>query len=115
LIAVDLDRDGQLTLIDVGVQSSDICNGAPGDAGVNGQDAPPTAYTVTEIVDPCGDAPGIFDEVFLRMANGTIVASFSDSASGQNTRFSVLVPGNYRTTDGSNCNLTVHSDGSVTW
>lgn len=65
-------------------------------------------WTIIEIVDPCGDAAGIFDEVFLRLSNGTLIASFSDSASGNNTRFSVIVDGvNYKTTDGSNCYFSV--------
>lgn len=84
-----------------------------GENGQDGQPAPPTAYTVVEIVDPCGDAPGVFDEVFLRLANGTLVASFSENANGKNTRFAILTPGSYTTTDGSSCYFSVDSDNQV--
>lgn len=94
-------------LITCGTDSVLVLNGTDGQQGRAGEAAPPTAYTVVGIVDPCGDASGIFDEVFLRLENGTLVASFSDNASGSNTRFSILVPGSYITTDGSHCYFTI--------
>lgn len=87
--------------------------GAPGLNGSNGLDAPPTPYTPVALVNPCGDAPGIADEVFIQMANGQLVVSFSDSASGQNTRFAILMPGNYQTTDGDHCTFTLSADGTI--
>lgn len=93
-----------------GQNGSDGVDGADGRDGEDGSDAPTSPFLPVEIVDPCGDAPGIYDEVFIRLANGTLLASFSDSANGQNTRFSVLVAGNYMTTDGSHCYFSV--DGS---
>lgn len=87
-----------------------IQNGAP---GADGQDAPPTAYTVVEMINPCGDAPGIYDEVFLRLANGTLIASFSDSSNGNNTRFSILTAGSYVTTDGDSCYFSVDSNNQL--
>lgn len=89
--------------------------GSEGPQGEEGASAPASPYEVTQVIDPCGDAPGIYDEVFLKMANGTLIASFSDNAAGNNTRLSILVPGSYVTTDGSNCHVTVHNDGTVTW
>lgn len=83
--------------------------GDKGDDGKDGLDA------IMEIVDPCGDAPGIYDEVLIRMNDGRLLASFSDAASGQNTRFSIIVPGSYVTTDGSNCHFTVNPDLSVSF
>jgi len=88
-------------------------NGTDGQDGQDGQDAPPTAYTVTELVDPCGDKPGVYDEVFLRLANGMLVASFSDNTGGQNTRFSILTAGSYMTTDGSSCKFSVDANGQL--
>jgi hypothetical protein len=85
--------------------------GPVGPAGRDGADAP---LSVVAILNPCGDAPGIYDEVFLKMQNGTIVASFSDTASGQNTRFSVLTPGNYETSDGDACYFTVDANNNIT-
>lgn len=80
---------------------------------LNGEDAPPTAYSIVELVDPCGDAPGIYDEVFLRLQNGLLVASFSDNSNGKNTRFAVLTPGSYQTTDGSGCYFSINSNNEV--
>lgn len=86
-------------------------NGLPGPAG---SPAPAVPYQITEIIDPCGNAPGIYDEVLLRIGS-IILASFSDNANGQNTRFSIIVSGNYVTTDGSNCHFSVNGDQTVTW
>lgn len=93
-----------------GDQSVVIKNGTPGAQGAAGQNG---ADAVAAIIDPCGDDPGIYDEVILKLANGTLLASMSDKANGENTRFVVLTPGSYRTTDGSNCNFTVTASGTV--
>lgn len=93
-----------------GVDGQDGTDGVNGTNGTNGQDgaaAPASPFTPVALVDPCGDAPGIYDEVFIKMANGLLVASFSDTAAGHNTRFSILTPGSYTTTDGDNCTFTV--------
>lgn len=67
-------------------------------------------YNVTNLIDPCGNGPG-YDEIFLRTSTGKIIASFSDSASGLNTRFSELTAGGpYSTTDGTGCTFTVSPD-----
>jgi hypothetical protein len=68
---------------------------------------------ITEIVDPCGDGPG-FDEIFLRLGDGRLVASFSDNANGLNTRFSVLNPNDsqlYITTDATSCVFKLPASG----
>lgn len=69
---------------------------------------------ITKLVDPCGDTPGKYDEVFFRLSSGKIVASFSDSASGLNTRFAELMPGTYSTTDGTGCVFSVSASRIVT-
>lgn len=99
--------DGSSVFISNGLNG---LNGTNGHNGTDGQNAPPTVYTVVGLVDPCGDAPGIYDEVFLRLQNGTLIASFSDNSNGQNTRFSVIGQGSYVTTDGSNCYFSVDSN-----
>lgn len=71
--------------------------GNPGIDGTNGLDA------VIEIVDPCGDGAG-FDEILLVLSSGEIVAYFE---SGGNRFLTVLVNGNYRTTDAQACNFTI--------
>lgn len=68
---------------------------------------------IVEIKDPCLDKAGVFDEVFLKLSTGQYLASFSDSSSGKNTRFSVLVDGHYETTDGSDCHFSVTGGGTV--
>jgi len=71
---------------------------------------------VAAILDPCGDGVG-WDEVFLRLADGTIVASFSDNVHGENTRFTILphTNGVYVTTDGTSCVFKVKTNGAVCW
>lgn len=136
-IATDSNRNGTWDLSDAGQQVSSICNGIAGNNGAdgsngtdghdgvdgedghdgadghNGADAPPTPFTPVTIIDPCGDAPGVYDEVFLRLANGQLLWSLSDNSNGKNTRFSVGVPGNWVTTDGSNCYFTVSPTGTI--
>lgn len=74
-----------------------------------------SGYThIDEIIDPCGDTVGKYDEVLLRLSDGSIIASFSDSASGQNTRFALIPNGSYQTTDGTSCRFSV-SNGVVSW
>ena len=82
-----------------------------GQDGTNGQDAPPTPYTVTEVIDPCGKQAS-FDEVLLRMSNGQLLAHF---ASGNNQFLTTIGVGSYTTTDGTNCYFTVNNDMSVSW
>lgn len=106
LTATDANDNNVLDGGDTNLQSAEICHG---------NNAPATPFTPSEMIDPCGDTPGIYDEVLLKLANNSILASFSDNANGQNTRLSIVVPGNYVTSDGSNCHFTVNANGSVTW
>lgn len=69
---------------------------------------------ITEIVDPCGDTPNKYDEVLFKTSDGRYVGSFSDTAAGLNTRFSVLPNGSYVTTDATNCHFQV-TNGGVIW
>lgn len=118
LTGVDSSRDGILQPIET-QYSKDVCNGAVGATGAQGAtgaagiNAPVNPYDIVNIVDPCGDAPNIFDEVFLKLANGKMIASVSDNASGANTRFSVIAPGSWRTTDGSMCYFTIDANGNI--
>lgn len=88
--------------------------GATGATGPAGSSGTPAGYTPVAVVDPCG-ASGGYDEVLLVLANGQILASFSDKANGENTRFSLIKPGSYVTTDGTNCYFNVDSNNNVTW
>ena len=92
----------------------DGLNGVNGANGTNGLDATvPEGTNITEVIDPCGDAIGIIDEVLLKLSNGQVLASFSENANGKNTRFSLIPTGSYVTTDGSNCHFTVDALGNV--
>lgn len=122
IAAVDLNDDGLIESTDSNLQSVQVCNGengqtgAMGQAGVDGHDGTNTSitpFTPIAILDPCGNKPGVYDEVFLKLNNGTILASFSDNANGNNTRWSVLTAGNYISTDGSFCYFSVDASGSL--
>ncbi len=65
--------------------------------------------SVKEVIDPCGDGPG-YDEVILRTRSGKLLVYFR---SGANEFLTLLVPGNYQTTDGTNCAFTVNSQLKV--
>lgn len=84
-------------------------DGKNGANGVNGTNATQSPVSISSLVDPCGDRPNVLDEVFLRLVNGTLVASFSANSNGDNTRLVVILPGTYTTTDGDNCTFTVNS------
>lgn len=79
-----------------------IKDGKDGQDGISG---------VISRIDPCGKETTL-DEVLLKMTDGTLLAYFQQG----NKRFlAELGPGNYVTTDGTNCNFTVHNDNSITW
>lgn len=113
LMGYDADGDNLFSIADDDIQSGEICNGVAGANGSNGQDAPPTPFTPVGLVNPCGDAPGVYDEVFIQLSSGTLLASFSDNIEGRNTRFAVITPGTYMTTDGDNCTFTVNSSNGI--
>lgn len=76
--------------------------------GIDGDDAHPTAYSVTELIDPCGDSPGQ-DEVLLKLANGQYIAWYISLG------LSVIGPGNWQTTDASHCNFNISNEGVISW
>ena len=59
---------------------------------------------IKEIIDPCGDKVGKFDEILLVLNSGEIVAYFEQ---GGKRFLTVLSDGNYRTTDAQRCNFSV--------
>ena len=67
---------------------------------------------IVEFIDPCGNWSGGYDEVILKTSSGKLLAYFEN---GSRRFLSLLTPGSYRVTDGSNCNFTVHGNMSVTW
>lgn len=99
-----------------GTNGQNGTNGTNGTNGLNGSSSP---FTPVAILNPCGDAPNLFDEIFIQLSNGTIIASFSENSNGKNTRFSVIWQagqGNspqYMTTDGDNCSFSIDSSGTI--
>ncbi len=61
---------------------------------------------IVEIVDPCGNNVGYFDEVLLKLQDGTYVAYFESNGD----RFlTILEDGFYRTTDNQNCRFEIRN------
>lgn len=87
--------------------------GKDGANGINGKDATQSNYAISHVIDPCGDAANIVDEVLLVLYNKQVLVSFSQNQSGLNTRLSILPPGTYTTTDGSNCVFTLDNQGNI--
>jgi len=114
LLATDANDNGTLDLAtDGNLSSATICNGGDGEDGEDGDDAPPSPFTPVGLIDPCGDKPSVWDEVLLKLYDGSLLASFSDNANGANTRLSVLPAGTYMTTDGDACVFTVNASLEV--
>lgn len=104
VMALDSNQNNVLDSGDTNITTSVVCNG---------QSASP--YTPVAMLNPCGNAPGIYNEVLLKLSDGTVLSSFSDNANGLNTRFSIIGPGTYSTTDGDNCVFTLDSNGNITY
>lgn len=72
-----------------------------------------SAYSVVDIIDVCGDDPGEFDEVILKLQNGKLMAHYSHG----NDQFLTILESDktYITTDNSSCPFYVDSNNNVTW
>lgn len=86
--------------------------GTPGANGNDGHDAPASSYGILGMVDPCGPQSS-YDEVFLRLANGHLIALFTDNIHGDNPRLSEIGDGSFMTTDGTNCYFSISILGGV--
>ena len=82
--------------------------GPAGDVGPKGDSG---ADAVVEVIDPCGKQ-GAYDEILLRLNNGTLIAHYADGAKQFVT---IVTPGSYTTTDGTGCQFTVSASGEVQW
>lgn len=90
-------------------------NGTNGSNGTNGTNAPINPFDIDSLINPCGDAPGVYDEIFIKLKNGTVIVSFSANTSGDLTRFVTLPAGTYQTTDGDSCVFSIDSSGNITF
>lgn len=133
LMALDTNDNNVFDNSDSNIQSTIICNGTKGDQGIagqngndgaqgvsgnNGHDAPPTQFTTVQVLEPCGHNSSPYKEVLLRLTDGSILASFSELASGYNTRLTLLSDGTFSDTDSSGCVFTVSTSGhtrTISW
>lgn len=129
-MARDFNANGVLDPLDSGFHTTVLCNGvngatgsqgAQGDTGVTGATGAPgtvSQFAPTTLIQPCGQASSPWKEVLLCLADGEILASFSENMAGQNTRLSLIPPGSYQDTDSSGCVFSVANAGAghmVTW
>lgn len=117
----DLNDNGNLEVDEVS-HSKDVCSGINGVDGVDGEDgqdginADPSPFSITSKIDPCGQQSS-YDEIFLLLGDGTLIASVSKNVSGNMTRLSNITPPpnsvqNWTTTDETGCGVTLSRDGS---
>lgn len=59
---------------------------------------------IEQIIDPCGDGPGL-DEIILEMSDGSLIVYFKESSSKE--FLTKLTPGTYTTTDNQQCTFEV--------
>ena len=92
-----------------GVDGNDGSNGSNGSNGTDGADATLNPHSITDIIDPCGDNAGRFDEVLLKTYDGRYLAYFEEKGK----RFlTVLDYGqDYKTTDKQACDFRIDANG----
>lgn len=90
-------------------------NGSNGHDGADGEDAQPSAFDIESLVDPCGTTSGYYNEIFLHLRNGTLVALISDDLAGNYPRLAIIPPssGPWLTADHTNCTFSVNSHGDL--
>jgi hypothetical protein len=72
-----------------------------------------STYSVAQIIDPCGPTLGEFDEVILKLQNGSLMAHYSH---GNDQFLTLLEPDrHYVTTDDQSCYFYVDVNNNVSW
>lgn len=101
-----------------GTNGTNGTNGATGATGAAGQNAP-TALALEQFIAPCTNASSPWKEQLLCYNNGQLMADFSATMSGNETRLSFIPAGSYEDTDDSGCNFSVSTDSAgdsvVSW
>lgn len=95
-----------------GLPGIDGVDGKDGLDGKDGQDGQDGLNALVEIIDPCGTETN-YDEVLFRFSDGNLYAVYSDGK--KKIHLVKLVPGTYKTTDGTNCIFTITPELEVTW
>lgn len=78
----------------------------------DGNDAAVSAHMITELIDPCGDNPNQFDEIILKLHDGSFVAYFEN---GSNRFLSTIGNGNYQTTDAQSCQFSITNNNEISF
>lgn len=103
--------DGKDCTVVETLKGADITCGSSTVSIDDGVDSVSSPYDITDILNPCGNAANIHDEVLIKTYNGDYIAYFED---GSNRYLSVLDENvQYRTTDKQKCYFKILSDGSV--
>jgi hypothetical protein len=94
-----------------GANGTNGATGATGATGAAGQNAP-TALALEQFIAPCTNASSPWKEQLLCYNNGLLMADFSATMSGDETRLSFIPAGSYEDTDDSGCNFSVSVDSA---
>lgn len=92
-----------------GIKGDQGSIGNDGTNGTNGQDAPISAYSITDVLLPCG-AGGGYDEVLLRLGDSRILGHFTE---GTREFLSILKPGNYVTASIPACYFSIDANNNL--
>jgi hypothetical protein len=106
-------KDGQDCYVEaINAGANIVCGGSivTVEDGINGTNGIDGISPILEIIDPCGDKPGKFDEIVLKLSENQLVVYFQ---SGSNYFLTLLTPGNYRTTDEQKCYFTVNGQYQI--
>lgn len=102
-----------------GMTGSTGNQGTTGPSGTDGMNGSSSPFNPVDYITPCGPNSSSWKEVLLAMFDGDILASFSETQAGYNTRLALMNDGSYMDTDSSMCNFTVATDGNhnrlVSW
>jgi hypothetical protein len=102
-----------------GTNGATGATGSQGATGATGAQGPVSAFSPITPITPCGAASSPWKEVLLCLQDGSVLADFSETMAGQDTRLSFIPAGSYEDTDESGCNFSVSVDGSgdttVSW
>jgi hypothetical protein len=109
---------GQVVVVtNAGVVSTPkvICNGLVGATGSQGSVGPQgpagnSGLTPMSFIAPCGLASSAWKEELILFSNGDLLADFSQTMAGQDTRLSFIPDGSYQDTDESGCKFSINTN-----
>lgn len=108
VMALDINDTGSYSALYPNQQAMTVCNG---------KNATSTGYEIIKPIMPCGNNV-VAKEVLLLLGNGQVLASYSATMSGSETRLSFIPDGTFQDTDSSRCVFTLATRGttrSISW